>query len=447
MDSSAASGAIRVIIVGAGYAGLGCAIECKRKGHDVVVLEKVKTFKILGDIISIGANAGRILARWGLHDELWRICAPAPELRLHNYLGDLIQVQPLPSTMFGGHTYAGHRALIHDVLLRHAVSLGIDVRMGQEVVDYWENDRSQTAGVVLHSGEKLQADLVVAADGVKSHAREYVLVSPLTIYVPRANRMVTHFRQGYQDRPRPSGYAIYRAWFNAKEHGVDTDPRTDFLCKDGNVLYGWIGKDVHFLASSSSGGKSISWVITHKDTEYVEGIWSMPGRIEDVVEIVKGWDPRCVAVISKAPSCVDWKLIVHDPLPTWVSRSGRVLLIGDAAHPFLPTSAQGASQAIEDGVTLAVALKMAGKDKIFLAARTWEAIRYERVCKTQRMGETTRDKWHRSEIGDKSEELDLPMPEWLLAFDAEAHAYSVFDETARDIVKNGYRLPLSKARL
>lgn len=50
-DSSVASEseAVRVIIVGAGYAGLGCAIECKRKGHDVVVLEKVETFKILGE--------------------------------------------------------------------------------------------------------------------------------------------------------------------------------------------------------------------------------------------------------------------------------------------------------------------------------------------------------------------------------------------------------------
>jgi len=118
-------------------------------------------------------------------------------------------------------------------------------------------------------------------------------------------------------------------------------------------------------------------VITHKDADYVEDDWSVPGRIEDVLEIVKGWDPRCAAVISKAPSCTDWKLIVHDPLPNWVSKDGRVLLIGDAAHPFLPTSMQGASQAIEDGVTLAVALKMAGKDKVPLAARAWEGIRQD----------------------------------------------------------------------
>ncbi|KAG6374611.1 hypothetical protein JVT61DRAFT_3972 [Boletus reticuloceps] len=401
-------------------------------------------------MIALLANASRIIARWGLHDELWGFCGHAPELRLHDPLGNLLRVQPLPSPVFDAYTYAGHRARIHDVLLRHAVSLGIDIRMGQEVVDYWEDNENKTAGVLLRSGECLQADLVVAADGVKSHARKYVLASLLTI-------------MGNHDRPHPSGYAIYRTWFDAKEQGVDTDPRTGFLCKDGDVLYAWTGKDVHFIAASFGGGKSISWLITHRDTDYVEGDLSVPGRIEDVLDIVKGWDPRCAAVISKAPSCVDWKLIVHDPLPSWVSRDGRVLLIGDAAHPSLPwvflstfidrnslddssTSMQGASQAIEDGVTLAVTLKMAGKDNIPLAARTWEAIRYERALKVQQMGETTRDKWHRVEIDDKSAgDLGLPIPEWVLAFDAEAHAYSVFDETARDIVENGYQLPSLRA--
>jgi len=90
----------------------------------------------------------------------------------------------MPSPMFGGHRYIGHRALIHDIIFRHAVSLGINIRMGQEVVDYWEDDENQMAGVVLRSGETIQGDLVVAADGIKSRARKYVLVSPCIIYVP-----------------------------------------------------------------------------------------------------------------------------------------------------------------------------------------------------------------------------------------------------------------------
>ena len=100
--------------------------------------------------------------------------------------------------------------------------------------------------------------------------------------------------KGYDDKPRSSGYAIFRAWFDAIEQGVDKDPLTDYMTKNGDAFYGWIGelqfinpdacvrfschlfqgRDVHFLASSSKKGKALSWVITHK---YV-----LPGILDSV---------------------------------------------------------------------------------------------------------------------------------------------------------------------
>ena len=58
---------IKVIIVGAGFGGLCAAIECHRQGHDVEIFESFKELKVLGDIISFGANAGRIFRRCKLH--------------------------------------------------------------------------------------------------------------------------------------------------------------------------------------------------------------------------------------------------------------------------------------------------------------------------------------------------------------------------------------------
>jgi 2-polyprenyl-6-methoxyphenol hydroxylase-like FAD-dependent oxidoreductase len=55
---------IKVLIVGAGFGGLCAAIECHRQGHDVELYESFKELKVLGDIISFGANAGRIFRRW-----------------------------------------------------------------------------------------------------------------------------------------------------------------------------------------------------------------------------------------------------------------------------------------------------------------------------------------------------------------------------------------------
>ncbi|EIW78864.1 hypothetical protein CONPUDRAFT_166747, partial [Coniophora puteana RWD-64-598 SS2] len=57
------------------------------------------------------------------------------------------------------------------------------------------------------------------------------------------------------------------------------------------------------------------------------------------------------------------------------SKGGRIILIDDAAHPFFPTSAQGASQAIEGGVTLAVLFQLAGKQNVPVALQAWEKIR------------------------------------------------------------------------
>lgn len=78
--SVASDDGVRVIIVGGGYACLGCAIECKRKGHDVVVLEKVKTFKEFGE---------HAFMRRFLESLMWHIigygqvmCVPLPSLFL-----------------------------------------------------------------------------------------------------------------------------------------------------------------------------------------------------------------------------------------------------------------------------------------------------------------------------------------------------------------------------
>jgi hypothetical protein len=57
------------------------------------------------------------------------------------------------------------------------------------------------------------------------------------------------------------------------------------------------------------------------------------------------------------------------------------------------------------------------------------------------MGETTRDKWHQANPEDRGECLNLPRPEWLLSFDAEAHAYQVYDNVEKQIKEHGYKHP------
>ena len=108
--------------------------------------------------------------------------------------------------------------------------------------------------------------------------------------------------------------------------------------------------------------------------------------------------------------------------------------MGDAAHPFLPTSAQGATQALEDGVTLAVLLWKAGKENVRGALRAYQDIRYERVKAVQKTGETTRDKWHNTDWDKVKEDptlIQFPREDWVFLHDAEKHAEEVGDETIK----------------
>jgi salicylate hydroxylase len=64
-----------------------------------------------------------------------------------------------------------------------------------------------------------------------------------------------------------------------------------------------------------------------------------------------GWDDALLDMFRRVEHCFKWGIFDRDPRPEWVS--GRVALLGDAAHPTMPTLAQGANMAIEDGYVLA----------------------------------------------------------------------------------------------
>lgn len=256
--------------------------------------------------------------------------------------------------------------------------------------------------------------MVLGADGVRSRARKLVL--------------------GYDDKPKSSGYAVWRAWFPNDK--MAADPRTKHFCEHGDTFNGWIGPDVHFLFSTIKGGSDCCWVLTHKDEHDIDESWSFPGNLDDVFKVLEGWDPMTKAIVEKTPSLVDWKLVYRDPLPTWTSEKGRIALLGDSAHPFLPTSAQGATQAMEDGVTIAVALRRAAKGDEPLGVRAYQEIRYERVKAVQKTGETTRDMWHKTDwekVKEDPTSIQLPREDWIYAFDAEQHAEDVFDHVARQL--------------
>lgn len=92
---------------------------------------------------------------------------------------------------------------------------------------------------------------------------------------------------------------------------------------------------------------------------------------------IDGWDEQLRHIVqSITPDClIDHKLLWRDPVPQWVSRDGRICIVGDAAHPHLATSGTGAAQAIEDGACIAALLQKTGRDDIPLAFQAYQKLR------------------------------------------------------------------------
>ena len=95
---------------------------------------------------------------------------------MHNYTGELLAEQPLPQKLYNSNSYNGRRGEIHDVLLRYARRLGVELRFGVRAEEFWEDSETGRAGVIVEGGERIAADIVVGADGARSRVRGAVLV-------------------------------------------------------------------------------------------------------------------------------------------------------------------------------------------------------------------------------------------------------------------------------
>lgn len=174
---------LKTVIVGTGIAGLGTAIALKDKGHIVTVVEATSQLQSIGGIITIQANANRILDSWGVYEVLLTICAAslfAPCARRYKD-GEFIIKRPpeLYKKEYGYPLLHVHRADLQQVLYKAAVERGITLRLGCPVVVIEDEDEENVA-VVIEGGERIEADVIVGADGIKS---DYglVLLLPLPL--------------------------------------------------------------------------------------------------------------------------------------------------------------------------------------------------------------------------------------------------------------------------
>jgi salicylate hydroxylase len=240
-----------------------------------------------------------------------------------------------------------HRADLVD-LLAARLPAGI-VHTGHRAVGF-EQD-GDGARVEFANGAIAEGDVVVAADGIHSDLRSFV--------VPPS-------------KPVFHGTISYR--------GLVARERLPDWPMDRWQM--WAGPSRHFLVFPVRHGAMINYVGFVPADEEMKESWSAPGDPAVLRREFERWDPRIGHVLQQVDKTFRWALYDREPLPTWTR--GRLTLLGDAAHPMLPHLGQGANQSIEDGMALATLLAQIDASAVPASLLAYERLRRERVAEIQR---------------------------------------------------------------
>jgi salicylate hydroxylase len=142
---------------------------------------------------------------------------------------------------------------------------------------------------------------------------------------------------------------------------------------------GWIGPEGHVICYPIRGGELYNIFAGHVSERWVEESWSVPSSVDELIAGFRGWNEALIEMLGHVQHCFKWGIRDRDPLARWIA--GRIALLGDAAHPMMPTLAQGAAITLEDAY--AFARNLARHDDPREAIAAYEAERLPRASKVQ----------------------------------------------------------------
>lgn len=279
-----------------------------------------------------------------------------------------------------------HRADLQRILLSRAQSLGVKIYTSSPITTI-SSDFSPS--IKLSNGEWIHADLIIAADGIKSFIRSEIAK-----------------KNGVKDGTVSTGDAAYRVVIN--EERMRGDPKFRELVK-GKTGVRWMGPGGHIMAYPLRSHKLYNMVLIHpiRPHQVDNESWTSPGTKAEMLKTYSGWNSTVKQLLSYVPDdgeVMEWTLNSHAPLKSW--HEGRFVLIGDACHPMLPYVAQGAANAIEDAGVLTIALSLIqSTEKIEDALKVYEVIRKERGEAIQASARDTQRILHLKD-GREQEERD-----------------------------------------
>ncbi|GAB2456675.1 Rossmann-fold NAD(P)-binding domain-containing protein [Jatrophihabitans fulvus] len=331
---------MRILVIGAGIGGLAAAIALRQRGHDVDVVEVKPDFSVYGVGINQPGNSLRALRSLGVLDAIVAAGYQYDVTGFYEAGGE--HIVDVPSALGGGdvpHNTALSRSDLHHILIEAVERHGVKVAYDTTVESF--DDDGTAVDVRLSDGRRESYDLVAAFDGIKSATRR-------TLFGPDHDAVYSGFGVFRVTLPRPeyvTGVRVYQAL------GV----KAGFIPLSEATMY-------MFVVTPDPKG------VTHDRARFAEILrermapfGGLPAEVRDGLTAD---DDIVYSPISD----------VMLPLP-WFS--GRVGVLGDAAHACAPHITQGAGMALEDAVVLAECLD--GPGDLDERLRSFEQRRFPRA--------------------------------------------------------------------
>lgn len=334
------------LIVGAGIGGLAAGLALRRAGWDIRIFERAEAPRELGFGLGLAPNAIAALRELGVADAVLPYTVTPTVAEIRHADGRLIRrfarSQQSPSPIDLPRIIL--RPALHGALLDAVGTTAIET--SSEAIGFEVDGRG--ARLRLSNGNVIPGDVLIGADGVQSNIRAQLHPD--------------------EPPPRPSGYFALRGASNA------------VASLEGLHAIWYFGRGVESGIVQAS-ANTIYWFLSVFADDVRAG--SM-----DATRVLTRWGPHFDApfqAITGASTPAQMRLdelFERDPRREW--GSGPVTLLGDAAHPMLPHTGQGAAQALEDAAGLGRAVRNTA-DPI-AALRRYEDVRSRRTRQIVRSG-------------------------------------------------------------
>lgn len=346
----------RITIVGGGIGGMTAAIALQQQGFTVTLAEAAPAFGEVGAGVTLSPNAMKGFMHVDLCEQIAAAGVEPQRQRIQHWQdGRLLRAMERADmrAKHGAPYVYIHRADLHAILVDAAARAGVSLLTDAAAVAV------EGSTAVLHDGRRLEADLLVGADGLKSVVRR--------LFEPA----VAHF----------TGHVAWRALAPVDESLADLVQWPGMHIGPGRMV-------VRYPVRQS---KILNMVFFARQEGWVQDGWTIPASRADLETTFAGWAPEVQAMIAAVPEdrLYKWAINARKPLSSWIV-DDKVTLLGDAAHAMTPFMGQGAACAIEDAIVLSRA--MAASSSVGEGLRRYVAARHERATFIQQESNANADR-------------------------------------------------------